>query len=288
MARSISDIKKSMTDIFINDVNIISGYNLQPGKSFEEEFSAASIESILFFAFAFGVWVSEKIFDLHKQEVTDLINNMKPHSLLWYANKSKAFEYGYALMADSDLYDNAGLTDEQIAASKIVDYAAVVEQERGLRIKVATDTGTDLGPLSTGQLDSFIAYMQRVKDAGVKLLITTAVADALRLSLLIKYDPLVLNSEGKRIDGTVENPVQDAVNNYLKNLPFNGKLELVKLVDELQKVEGVVAPYITEANARYGALPFTSFPDQVYTPDAGYLRIYDAVTDLNIIFEPNV
>lgn len=277
-----------MTDVFITNTNIINAYNLQAGKTFEEEFSTASIESILFYAFAFGLWLHEKIFDLHKSEVTDIINNMKPHSLLWYANKAKDFQNGDALVVDSDVYDNTGKTDEQIEISKIVDHAAVVEQQRGLRIKIATDTGADLGPLTGGQLASFQAYMARIKDAGVKLLITTAVPDALKLTLLIKYDPLVLDSTGKRIDGTIAEPVQDAVKNYLKNLPFNGKLELVKLVDELQEVGGVVAPYITEASARYGILPFTSFPDQVYNPDAGYLRIYDAVNDLLINFEADV
>lgn len=274
-----------MTDAFVSNATIQSVYVLDGTKTFEEEFSAASVESILFYAIAFCVWVHEKIFDEHKAEVTAYIANMKPHSLLWYANKAKAYMHGLFLPADSDVYNVAGMTDEQIALARVVDYAAVVEQQRGLRIKVATDAGADLGPLSAPQLDGFIAYMGRVKDAGVKLLITTGPADALKLALLVKYDPLVLNATGARLDGTVMEPVQDAVRRYLKNLPFNGRLELVKLVDELQQVSGVVAPYVLSAQARYGVLPFTSFSNMVYTPDAGYLRIYDE-TDLTITFEP--
>lgn len=286
MARTIAEIKKSITDAFISNDTVKNAYVLDPAKTFEEEFSTSSIESIIFYAVAFCMWVHEMLFDQHKQEVTDYIANMKPHSLLWYANKSKAFMYGLILPADTDKYVTTAMTDEQIEAAKVVDHAAVVEQIRGLRIKVATDTGSDLGPLSAPQLDSFIAYMKRVKDAGVKLLITTGPPDALKLNLLVKYDPLVLNSTGARLDGTQAEPVQDAVRNYLKNLPFNGRLELVKLVDELQAVNGVVAPYVLNAQARYGILPFTSFPNMVYTPDAGYLRIYDP-TDLTITFEAN-
>lgn len=277
-----------MTDAFISNESIQSEYQLQPGKTFEEEFSAASIESIIFYAIAFCVWLHEKIFDLHKQEITEYIGNMKPHSLQWYAVTGLAFQFGHTLPPDTDVYDNTGLTDEQVKASKVVNHIAVVEQERGVRIKVATDNGHDLGSLSDEQLTSFIAYMRRVKDAGVKIVNTTAVADSLKLELFIKYDPLVLNSEGRRIDGNGAAPVQDAVKNYLKNLPFNGKLELSDLVDELRKVDGVKAPYITAASARYGALPFTSFPGQAYTPDAGYLRIYDEINDLKIIFEADV
>lgn len=287
MARSIADIKKSITDRLISDPAIIAAYQLAPGKTFEEEFSAASVESILMYSIANGIYVHEAVFDAHKEEMQRLIDNMKPHSLQWYANNARAYQKGFALIGDSDKYDNTGITDEVITASKIINYAAVVEQERGLRIKVATDAGTDLGAVATGDMPGFIAYMQRIKDAGVKLSITTAAADALKLGLLIKYDPLVLDSEGKRLDGNGPETVQDAIRLYLKNLPFNGRLELSDLVDVLQLVNGVKAAYVTQAQKRYGTLPFTSFENMMYEPDGGYLRIYDYENDLQIIFEAN-
>lgn len=288
MARTITEIKKSITDRLIADAAIIAAYQLQPGKTFEEEFSAASVESILLYAIANGIYVHERIFDAHKSEVQGIIDNMKPHSLQWYANKAKDYQKGYSLPTDSDKYDNTGLTDEVIATSKIINYAAVVEQERGLRIKVATNAGADLGAVAGGDMPGFIAYMARIKDAGVKLLITTADADALKLGLLIKYDPLVLDGDGKRLDGNGATPVQDAIRQYLKNLPFNGRLELSDLMDVLQLVDGVKAPYVTLAQKKYGTLPFTSFENMEYEPDAGYLRIYDYTNDLQITWEADV
>lgn len=284
MARSIQEIKKSITDRLMSNQTIIDAYQLQPGKTFEEEFSASSVESILLYAAAYGMYIHETLFDAHKSEVTSIIDNLKPHSLQWYANMATAFQIGQVLPDDTDKYDNAGLTDEQIENSKVVKYAAVTELTRGLRIKVATDDGSDLGPLDNVQLDAFKAYMQEVKDAGVKLMITSAEADRLKLGLLVKYNPLVLDSDGRRLDGNAATPVQDAIKEYLKNLPFNGRLELSTLVDEIQKVDGVRAPYITQAMAKYGNLPYSSFPNQAYVPDAGYLRIYDDINDLAINF----
>lgn len=228
-------------------------------------------------------WTLETLFDLHKAEVTDIIDNMKPHSLRWYANMAKAFQYGYNLVDGEDYYDNTGLTDEQITASKVVAYSAVVEQEKNLRIKVAAVDSGDLAPLPADQKTAFDEYMSRVKDAGVKLVIDSLPADRLILSLDIYYNPLVLDNNGARLDGTSGEPVPDAIRNYLKNLPFNGYLVLAYLVDALQKVDGVVIPDLTKAEAYYGA-NIGGAINVKYNPDAGYLRIADE--DLSLTFIP--
>jgi hypothetical protein len=219
---------------------------------------------------AVAAWTVEVLFDTLKAEVNELLAVLKPHTLKWYATKAKAFQYGYSLPADTDVYDNTGLTETQISDSQIVKYVAVVEQTKNLRLKVAK-LATDLAPLTAPELTAFREYMARVKDAGVKLIIDSNVADKLKLNIEIYYDPLILNDAGQRIDGSDLQPVQNAINKYLQNLPFNGVFVLAYLVDELQKVDGVVVPNITQALATYGLLPFTSI-NVKYQPDSGYLR----------------
>lgn len=228
------------------------------------------------------IWTVETLFDLHRTETDAKIAALKPHSLQWYAGKAVDFQYGYSLPADSDVYDNTGEDETEVENSKIVDYAAVVEQERGLRIKVAKDDGSDLVELSNPELSAFIEYMKRIKDAGVRLSITSGPADSLKLSLDVYYDPLVLNSEGERIDGFSSEPVQDAIKKYLKNLPFNGVFVVQSLIDVLQQVEGVKIAHVASVLARYGLLPFQSFSVK-YVPDSGYLRLSDD-SDLTINF----
>lgn len=232
---------------------------------------------------ATAIWTLETLFDIHVADVNETISKLKPHSLRWYAEKATAFQFGYNLVDDADYYDNTGLDETTIEASKVVAYAAVVEQDRGLRIKVARDTG-DLAALTAPQLDAFEEYMKRIKDAGVRLNITSTAADELRLTLEIYYNPLVLNSAGGRLDGTVSEPVQDAVKEYLKNLPFNGVFVLQNLIDVLQLVDGVKIAHLTGAQARYGLLPYQSFAVK-YLPDAGYLRSTNP-GDLTITFVP--
>ncbi|MBL0144942.1 MAG: nucleotidyltransferase [Chitinophagaceae bacterium] len=273
MARTITDIQQSIID------NINSNATLSTQLT---STSATALWRLWAYIIAVSIWALENLFDFFKSDVDETIAAMKPHSLRWYAEKAKLFQYGYSLPADTDVYDNTAIDPALIEASKIVDYAAVVEQQRGLRIKVAQDNGTDLEALITAELNAFKAYMERIKDAGVKLTITSGDADLLKLSLTIKYDALVLLPTGGRIDGTSAAPVKDAIKTYLKNLPFNGILSTMKLIDAIQAVEGVKDLSVNNIQAKYGALPFSAI-NITYTPDAGYLRAEDA--DLTIIYE---
>jgi hypothetical protein len=274
MARTIAEIQ----------ADIIAAKNNNSTLAALDSSSSTAIWRLWTYITAVAIWALEKLFDQHMADVQDTLSRLKPHSLRWYAEKAKAFRYGQALLPESDNYSNEGLTEQQIRASQIVKYAAVVEQEQGLRIKVATMGAADLQPLSAAQMAAFAEYMQRVKDAGVRLLITTAVADGLKLGLTIYYNPLVLNAQGERIDGGGNTPVKDAIEAYLRSLPFNGVFVLAYLTDVLQQVEGVVVPHITYAAARYGSLPYTGFSVE-YQPDSGYLR-FEQPADLTISYVP--
>jgi hypothetical protein len=274
MARTIEDIQQKM----ITDVQ--ADATLAPLLT---STSKVAVWRLTFYIVAVAIWTLDKLFDILKEDIDETISALKPHSLRWYAGKAKAFQLGYNLVNEADYYDNTGFTDDVIALSKIVSYAAVVEQVRGVRIKVAKTIGADLGALTVGELAAFTQYMKEIKDAGVKLKITTAAADNLKLSLRIQYDPLVINSVGARIDGATTTPIKDAIKLHLKNLPFNGVFSIQKIVDAIQAVEGVSDLNVDSVQTRYGALAFTAVNISVI-PDAGYLRIEDV--DLTIAYNP--
>lgn len=233
------------------------------------------------FIVATCIWTLEALFDELKSVVNALIADRKTHTAGWYVNKAKDYQHGYSLVTDTDYYDNTGLTEQQIEDSQVVKYAAatevydVNENLKGIRLKLATIDNGDLSPLSTTQFDAFKAYFQRVKDAGVKVYYTNGSADSLKLTLDVYYDPLVLDSTGKRLDGTDDTPVANAIDAFLKEgLDFNGLFITSELVDELQKVDGVKIPHISSIQARYGELAYADIPVK-YQPDSGYLRILD-------------
>ncbi|MBO4778101.1 MAG: hypothetical protein J5588_06360 [Bacteroidales bacterium] len=270
MARTVKDIKDEMTAEFKSDAAVIEKYGLDTSKSFDEQFSKVSIESILFYVFAFCAWAMEKLFDTHKSEVTTYIDEMKPHSLRWYVNKVRAFRYGQALITDTDRYDDSGLTDETIAERQIVKYASAEERDGILYIKVAKDNSGTRSPLSTTEKNALEAYVNEVKDAGVRIDIRNEAAVAFKLDLQVYYNPQILSGDGTSLIAGGK-PVEDAIKDYIENLPFNGEYRNMELIDKLQKIEGVVIP---ELGGAYSKIPGASEYTRIDAKEISYSGYY--------------
>ena len=55
-------------------------YGFTSSDTFEGRFSKVSIEGLLFYVVAFGIWVLEKLFDTHKEEVSTMLADRTPHT----------------------------------------------------------------------------------------------------------------------------------------------------------------------------------------------------------------
>lgn len=259
MARTIAQIQQSIIDAKDADA-ALTGLTST---------SKVAIWRLWTWVIATCHWMLESLYDAHKAEVAAMITADKKHTLQWYVTMSKAFQYTDALVDETDTY---AVIDE---TKQIVAFAAAIEFTGYLRIKVAKINSGVLEKLaSVGELPTFEAYMGRIKDAGVRLLITSGDPDDLRLGLGIYYDPLIFDNTGARLDGTATTPVQDAINNFLKNMPFNGLFVLNYLIVALQEIEGVRIGQVNYCAARYGANPYADI-DREYNPDAGYMKLDD-------------
>jgi hypothetical protein len=282
MARTVDEIREDITVAYVSNMLAI-GHTVDP-----TTWSATNLQRLFIYVVAFCSFALETIFDLFKADVNATIATLKPHTLRWYQSMALAFQYGFSLLPDSDKFDDTGHTDIEIANSKIISYAAVVEQPSifgrlYLRMKLAHDNGTDLEPISGTQITSFTAYMNEVKDAGVALIVDSLPPDSIKQEWKIFYDPLLISNTGAYIDGSNNEPVFDAIKNYLKQLPFNGIYVPEYHIDFIQAVKGVVIADLISVETQYGAFPFAPVIVK-YTPDAGYLR-FDSDSDLVITYE---
>jgi hypothetical protein len=229
-------------------------------------------------------WALENLFDAHKSEVAAIIAAQTPHTLQWYVTMAKAFQWGYTLPADTDVY---AVTD---TAAQIVSFAAVVERLPFLRIKVAQLSGSVLTPLTSPQLTAFTAYMNAVKDAGVPLQCTSGLPDTFQPSMYIYYDPQVMGADGSLLSAPGSAPVKDAINVFLDSLPFNGVFMLNAFIAAMQAVEGVVIADVTSVQAFYGSVPPVVVSAAVppnppeYVPDSGYMILDDAWFATNVSY----
>ncbi|WP_423912544.1 nucleotidyltransferase [Capnocytophaga gingivalis] len=249
--------------------------------------SKVAIWRLWVYIIAVAIWSLEKLFDLHRADIDRRLSELKPHTARWYRSKALAFQYGFDFLPDSDKFNITGHTEEAIEASKIVKYSAVIESknEGRLIVKIAGEQGEQLQPITDAQKQAFEAYLQEIKDAGVRLSVVNYQPDILHLQMKIVYDPLVLDSNGQSIIHATH-PVETAIKDYLKRLPFNGELVLAHLIDALQQAEGVKIPHLVLAQSKnitssgeYGAFETIEISK---IPTAGYFTI-DNFNDITYV-----
>ena len=277
MARSIQEIQNI----------ILQAKAQEPVLESLNSTSKVAIWRLWVYIIAVAIWSLEKLFDQHRADIDKRLAELKPHTARWYRSKALAFQYGFDLLPDSDKFNNQGHTEEAIEASKIVKYSAVIESknEGRLIVKIAGEQSDMLQPITDAQKQAFEAYLQEIKDAGVRLSVVNYQPDILHLQMKIVYDPLVLDSNGQSIIHATH-PVETAIKSYLKRLPFNGELVLAHLIDALQQAEGVKIPHLVLAQSKnitsggdYGAFETIEISK---IPTAGYFSI-DNFNDITYV-----
>lgn len=273
MARSISDIQASIIALVQGDATLAGASST----------SQTAIWRLITNVVAQAIWALEVIFDAFTVDLLAQVEALKPHTLRWYQEKALTFQNGSDLPEGSDDYDNSALDDATVLAQQIVKAAAATEGGGEVQIKVAKETSGALAPLSGGEYASFESYINEIKDAGVVIEVINQEGDKLTVNATIYYDPLVLNSSGNRIDGTLNDPVGTAVKAYLRALPFNGVLVRSALFDVLQGVSGVYTPVLSSVQAGvFGATGLVEVQVQ-YLPYAGYFKLSTLVLTFTYI-----
>lgn len=276
MARTIQVIQKEMFDAIAADKNLVQLTST----------SKVAIWRLLVFIFSYAILVLELLFDQKESEITTKIINQKRGNAPWYKMMALQFQYGFELIYDTDTFANLDATDDEIEASKIIKYCSIKPstETSTLSIKVASESGGSLEPLTNDQIESFTQYMEEIKYEGVKLRIVNNPADILSLNMQIYRDVLVIDNEGnsKKNGGR---PIETAINDYMKALPFDGELVLNDLIKYLRAVDGVTnVNIIVAASKAYDVLTsaYGSFqPINVRSiPESGYFEIdnFDLVT----------
>jgi hypothetical protein len=272
MARTVIEIKDELTQNFVDNTTIQSQYGLTPGLSFNDQFSKVSFESIFFYIVAFSIWTLEKLFDEHKVWIENKAKEIKVANTDWYRNLALSFQFGDTIVFEDGIWKYPVINE----ANKIVKLASVTDEGNFVLIKVASlDSSGNIIPLNNfnpSALTSFNTYIKKMKVAGVKVLTVSRPADELKIYMHIYVDPLVLDATGKLLSDGTTNPIENTINSYIKNLPFNGKFSPTELVDYLQKTTGVINPIFDNASAKFGLQPYSDIVDY-YNPNAGYLSI---------------
>lgn len=237
MARTKQDIINAMQTDFMANSTLRNMYSFSDTDTFNAKFSSVSLERLLIYIFASASWLLELIFDDFVSEVDTRIANSVVTTIAWYYSKTLAFQNGDALVFNESTssFGYANIDD----AKKIIKYVAVREviDSSVMKLKIYY-SGANKQPLTADQQAAYESYIKTLGAAGTHYIFVSEVPDKLGVNLSIYYDPLILDSAGKRIyDNTY--PVVAAINEYLNTIEYGGVLYAAKLIDKIQAVPGV-------------------------------------------------
>lgn len=267
MARTIAEIKRTMTDAFMANATLREIYGLAEGDTFEGSFSAVSLESILFFIVAACCHVMEALFDRHRLDVDEKIGRAVVASVPWYYKVARQFQYGDALVFDDTTSQWRYPTADE--KKRLVRYVAVRDRGTSIQVLASADKDGLPEPLSADVLTAFKQYMNRVKIAGVILNVRSLPADKVVIRATVQVDTMVLSIGGTRVaDGS--RPVEDAIRQHLRNITYGGVFNKTRLVDAIQAVEGVVDVTLEGCECRAeGEAAFRTIQGNNYTAAGG-------------------
>ena len=270
MARTIEEIKKSMTDRFLSDDTLRQAYGIEGDATWDSSFSKVSVENMLMYVVAFVAHTLEVMMDAFRKDVdTQIAQNIVP-TVRWYHTKAMAFQYGDRLVYNEE-YGHFEYPTED-SSKKLVKYCSVKDRGVSIQVLVSGENNGFPSVLSNDVLLAFKSYMNQVKVAGVILDVKSLAADGIRISAEIQIDPQIISVDGVRIsDGT--KVIEDAINIYLANIVYGGTFNKTKLVDAIQNVEGVIDVTLEKVDVKpSGSTIYKEMTSNNYTAVSGCFK----------------
>ncbi|MEO1053905.1 MAG: hypothetical protein AAFX87_24930 [Bacteroidota bacterium] len=183
----------------------------------------------------------ENLWDVFRNETDAKIEQQRIGTLSWYVERAREFQtVGNLVILDNGNigYDNVS-EENQIIARVSVD-EDFDTQELVMRVAKLGDDNEPTN-LSGDELSLFKDYMEAIKFAGTRLRTISVEADILDITGTLYAERGFARSE-------VEQQVNDAINEFLAELPFNGillKNQLIDKITDLTSVRDIDIPNMT-------------------------------------------
>ena len=251
MARSIALIK---SQILTEKAN-------QSALSGATSTSQTAIYNLWAYVTAVAINLHEQAIDLYKSTLESELASSYVSSDAWLQAKAFEFQYSATVPQVVTLVNFAPIYNPINTALRIITRCSVkTTGQRIVEVKVAK-----LNPpvaLSAPELSAFSGYLSQGGDgtiggagtgigyAGVQFKPVSRTSDKLFIKATITYNG--------QYSSVIQTNVINAINNYLANIPFDGLVKVLSLVDAIQSVSGVKDIKIEDLAIRADATPFVS------------------------------
>ncbi|MBQ9146471.1 MAG: hypothetical protein IJX68_01995 [Rikenellaceae bacterium] len=272
--RTLNDITNDLKARFVGNGELVALYGLEPDKTFDEQFSKVSFESLIINIVALACWLVEQTFATTSNEVDAAIDARYVASIPWYRDQALGYQHGHDLTYIEATRSYGYATDDPDA--RIVTYAAAreVKDDNDIQRVQILVSKAEKEPLTDEEFSRFSYYMRRIAPAGSRLDIVSKASDKLQISAQVNYNPLLLTSEGRRIsDGT--SPVAEAIENYINAIKYGGVFNKTKLTDAIQGAEGVTDVILRSVHTATADGAFIELDGNSYASTSGSFVVDD-------------
>jgi hypothetical protein len=236
--------------------------------------SRVGVWKMMAFCMASAIYFHELVFEQFRDEVNAILKDVSVGTTDWYVRQVLDFQIDTplsVLVTGRVGYENRLKEPNK----RVVGRASVEDADGVLRIKVAKFANGNLVALSASEQISLEAYLKKVRFAGTKFTIVSTNGD------YIKFGAIRITHNGLNSDNLVQGFVKLVVKSQITNLPFNGRLWEVRLVDALQAISGVVDVVLEDIQVSSDSVHWLKMP-RFWTPAGGYFRV-SSVENINII-----
>jgi len=182
-----------------------------------------------------------------------------------WAYDAVQFQYGDSIIntAETGWVPGYAIID---VTKQVISHATVSSFDGNILIKIR---GRDTDVLTEEVLTAYKVYLEKIKDMDVSIAVQNDPADKLKIIANVVYD-------GQLDKNSVQTKVEAAINDYIKNIPFDSTFNVNKLIDKVQEVSGVKDFEINTLMAK--ATNKSVYEDIIhkYLTFAGYLAVDEA------------
>lgn len=232
------------------------------------------------------IWAHENIMDVFKVDLASDLENRVNGTPSYYANALLKYQSGDDLVInDEGTICSYATVDESKRIITKVSYSEVTEEnfnDKMLLLKIATGDPGSYSKIENDELLKIRAYLGNLLFAGQHALVVSRNGDVLVPKVTVYYDGAIEESE-------VYQNIENALNNFINNINFDGVVYAQKIIDAIQSAEHVTDVQVdSEATDKQGIF-IAQYDDdnniivddsgeklqkigRYFTPNSGYIK----------------
>ena len=251
-----------------------------------ENSSKMSILDAFTWVTATCIWTFENVMDVFKVDLARDLQNRINGTSKYFANALLKYQSGddLAMNEEGTAFSYPHVDPTKRIITKVAYYE---EEEAGFhdkitRFKIATGTPGNYSRIDENELIAIRAYLNSLLFAGQHARVVSRIGDVLVPRVVVYYD-------GGVTEDDLYSAIEDALNNYIAGIEFNGLVYAQKIIDAIQQVEHVtdvsvasndtdnlgifIASYDDDNNLikdKNGSILFQI--ERYFVPNSGYIK----------------